>query len=241
MSHYPPWGSGTGGSHRGAGVVRGLTTPHGDREPVVDKLTVLRQLASLPPMGIGNERRRTTPEAAPRTHYPPWGSGTRRAAAAAVLDGVPHYPPWGSGTPAAGRWWKLPGSPHYPPWGSGTAWAARSSPNSRHSLPPMGIGNLELGMGKRPFLLRSLPPMGIGNCGRRRPMPTTPIPTHYPPWGSGTPRPRPSPRRRSGPHYPPWGSGTRRPASPTTGSQPWLTTPHGDREPVPLRCTEDHP
>ena len=96
-----------------------LITPHGDRERGHRPVNELRDLDSLPLMGIGNPAGKeedeqhehlitphgdrelsgvTTPDGKTPSHYPSWGSGTGASDGSGPRAAEAHYPSWGSGT-----------------------------------------------------------------------------------------------------------------------------------------------
>ena len=140
-THYPSWGSGT--LAHGVGrpqpfpelitphgdreltthifdpPLAFLITPHGDRERGHRPVNELRDLDSLPLMGIGNPAGKeedeqhehlitphgdrelsgvTTPDGKTPSHYPSWGSGTGASDGSGPRAAEAHYPSWGSGT-----------------------------------------------------------------------------------------------------------------------------------------------
>ena len=222
--HYPSWGLGTRRGRGPAATGRahypswGLGTQHRARPPRYP-------IAHYPSWGLGTRQRRPARAGCSRPHYPSWGLGTRHAAG---LPGpstliTPHgdwehvvglgehdahclitpHGDWEPGGPArcSPRWC----APHYPSWGLGTGRSSRVRPDTKHSLPLMGIGNFE-----RPAPSRtpcaSLPLMGIGNryagqhLGDSRELIT--------PHGDWEPRSAAPDRRRRTSHYPSWGLGT---------------------------------
>ena len=193
---------------------RRLTTPHGDRELSLDAVVALMRIDSLPLMGIGNEYQVLDKAKLIPGSLPLMGIGNNETLTA----------------PAAGTW---------------------------PSLPLMGIGNRLARVRGGAGGVRSLPLMGIGNAATRSRR-ARPAPPHYPSWGSGTvpydevaatgdltslPLMGIGNSSFEAPivvgesiSLPLMGIGNRLPYDVPHPRRPPLTTPHGDREPAPIRC-----
>ena len=238
-SHYPSWGSETGGTSAsiagstvslplmGIGNARldaehriaeeHLITPHGDRKPRPRRAAPLPHPQLITPHG--DRKRPSVPNISGPilTSLPLMGIGNLDGGAGEgpATGGLitPHgdRKPTPARSSSRGCW-----SPHYPSWGSETGLTVSGVWDWLSLITPHGDRKRATGAGGASAVPVSLPLMGIGNQQTVNP---------------------PDPTQR--PHYPSWGSETKR-GVPFRRPLTRLITPHGDRKqrPTPYRRRE---